>query len=143
MKKYSFKINGNAYDVEVSEFDDNIVKLNVNGTEYEVEVDRKVTPPKTPKLVRPTQVTTPLPSLTAPKAVSPSGNKMISPLPGTIIEYHIREGDTVKNGQKLITLEAMKMENILYADKDGIIISINGRKGDTVKEGDTLLVIGA
>jgi len=143
MKKYSFKINGNAYDVEVNEFEDSIVKLNVNGTMYEVEVDRKVAPPKTPKLVRPTHANAPQPAVTGSKMTSPVGNKLICPLPGTIIEYHVREGDTIKTGQKLITLEAMKMENVLYADRNGTIVSISGRKGDAVKEGDTLLVIGA
>lgn len=143
MKKYSFKINGNPYEVEVNEFEDNIVKLNVNGTLYEVEVDRKVAQQKTPKLVQSTQAAQPQATLTAPKPPSTTGDKFLSPLPGTIIDYHVKVGDKVNVGQKLVTLEAMKMENVLNSDRNGTIVSISESKGGTVKEGDTLLVIGA
>jgi biotin carboxyl carrier protein len=55
---------------------------------------------------------------------------------------HVRQGDVVKIGQKLLVLEAMKMENNIEADKEGTVISINKNKGDSVMEGDVLIVIG-
>jgi biotin carboxyl carrier protein len=54
----------------------------------------------------------------------------------------VKEGDTVKIGQKLITLEAMKMENNINADKEGTVSSIKVKQGEQVMEGDLLIVIG-
>ena len=66
-----------------------------------------------------------------------------SPLPGVILGVHVKEGDLVKVGVKLITLEAMKMENNINSDKEGVIKSIKVRQGDSVLEGDVLIEIGA
>jgi biotin carboxyl carrier protein len=63
-------------------------------------------------------------------------------LPGVILDVHVREGDSVKVGQKLLTLEAMKMENNINADKEGKVVSMKVSKGDSVMEGDVLIVIG-
>ena len=63
-------------------------------------------------------------------------------MPGVILEIYVREGDTVKIGQKLIMLEAMKMENNINADKEGRVSLIKVSKGDNVMEGDILIVIG-
>jgi biotin carboxyl carrier protein len=80
------------------------------------------------------------------KTSSPSAPKgtgsIKSPLPGVILEMFVREGDIVKMGQKLLMLEAMKMENNIEADKAGKVISIMKQKGDAVMEGDILIVIG-
>jgi biotin carboxyl carrier protein len=74
---------------------------------------------------------------------APKGTGSIkSPLPGVILDVYVREGDTVKIGQKLIMLEAMKMENNINADKEGRVASIKVSKGDSVMEGDILIVIG-
>ena len=65
-----------------------------------------------------------------------------SPLPGIIINVHVKEGDVVKIGDKLLTLEAMKMENNINSDKEGKIIAVKVQKGDSVLEGDILVEIG-
>jgi len=65
-----------------------------------------------------------------------------SPLPGVILDIYVKVGDRVKVGQKLLTLEAMKMENLIESDKEGIIASIAKQKGDSVMEGDILISIG-
>ena len=67
---------------------------------------------------------------------------MKSPLPGVILDIFVKEGDTVKMGQKLLVLEAMKMENNIEADKAGKVISIMKTKGDAIMEGDVLMIIG-
>ncbi|MDD4394977.1 MAG: acetyl-CoA carboxylase biotin carboxyl carrier protein subunit, partial [Bacteroidales bacterium] len=64
-----------------------------------------------------------------------------SPLPGTILDIFVREGEKVKSGQHIILLEAMKMENNIDAPKDGTITSINVQRNDSVMEGDLLLTI--
>ncbi len=146
MKKFKFTINGNQYDTEIVTIEDNIAEVVVNGTHYTVEVDRSIPITKTPKIMRsvavPSTDTHPSVSKTAsPSAPKGTGN-IKSPLPGVILELHVREGDSVKIGQKLITLEAMKMENNINADKEGKVVSIKVGKGDSVMEGDILLVIG-
>ncbi len=146
MKRFKFTINGNQYETEVLSIEDNVAEIEVNGTKYFVEVNRDIKPTKTPKLVRTVAVpsTDVVPSLAkTSRPDSPKGAGSIkSPLPGVILEVLVREGDMVKLGQKLLVLEAMKMENNIEADKPGKVTSILKHKGDAVMEGDVLIVIG-
>jgi biotin carboxyl carrier protein len=146
MKNFKFTINGNEYDAEIIGIEDNTAEVSVNGVTYSVEIDRKLQAIKTPKLVRtlavPSTDSHPSVSKTAnPSAPKGTGN-IKSPLPGVILEIYVREGDNVKIGQKLLMLEAMKMENIINADKEGRVSTIKVGKGDSVMEGDILIVIG-
>jgi len=146
MKKFKFTINGNQYETEVLSIEDNIAEIEVNGTLYKVEVDKTMKTTKTPKLVRQTVVPSTDSHPSVAKTSSPAGPKgagsIKSPLPGVILEMFVREGDTVKMGQKLLMLEAMKMENNIEADKAGKVVSILKHKGDSVMEGDVLIIIG-
>ena len=146
MKKFKFTINGNEYEVEIKNVEDNIAELEVNGTPYTVEVDKAIQTTKTPKLVRAASIPSTDSHPAVAKTSSPAGPKgsghIKSPLPGVILEVHVKVGDMVKAGQKLITLEAMKMENSIDSDKEGKIISIEKHKGDSVMEGDVLINIG-
>lgn len=65
-----------------------------------------------------------------------------TPLPGVILEISVKVGDTVKRGQKVAILEAMKMENVINADRDGKVTEIKVNKGDSVLEGADILIIG-
>lgn len=146
MKSFKFTIQGNKYDVNILNVEENIAEVEVNGTAYKVEVDKKITTTKTPKLVRtvavPSTETTPSQLKTSAPG-SPKGTGYIkSPLPGVILDVYVKEGDTVKIGQKLILLEAMKMENNINADKEGIVKSVKVKKSDSVLEGDVLIEIG-
>ena len=67
---------------------------------------------------------------------------LLSPLPGVITAISVNVGDTVKIGQKVLALEAMKMENNINADKDGKVLEIKVSKGDSVLEGTELIIIG-
>ncbi|MEW6653962.1 MAG: biotin/lipoyl-containing protein [Bacteroidota bacterium] len=147
MKKFKLTINGNPYEVDIVSVDYNAAEVEVNGTRYQVEVDRQIQTTKTPKLVR--SVVSPstdvVPSVA--KTSSPAAPKGVgfikSPLPGVILNIKVKEGDIVKVGDKLITLEAMKMENNVNSDKEGKIVSIKVRQGDSVLEGDLLIEIGS
>lgn len=146
MKKYKLTINGNIYEVEIQNIEDNIADVDVNGTVYKVELDKALETVKTPKLVRSVSVPSTDSSPSIAKTSSPSQPKgtgsIKSPLPGVILDIHVREGDMVKVGQKLLTLEAMKMENNINADKEGRVVTLKVSKGDSVMEGDILIVIG-
>jgi len=147
MKSFKFSIHGNEYNVSILNVEENIVDVEVNGTLYKVEVEKSIATTKTPKIVRPTAI----PSTDTPKgsektqstSTKPSqGYKVLSPLPGVILEIMVKPGDIVTVGQRLLLLEAMKMENHIDADKTGKITSINIAKGDNVMQGDVLLIIG-
>ena len=146
MKKFSFTINGNEYDVEIKNVEDNNAEVEVNGFTYAVQFDRSLQSTKTPKLVRtesvPSTDITRSEQKTSSASVPKGGAQMKSPLPGVILDVYVNVGDTVKYGDKILCLEAMKMENIINADKDGKIIAIKVKKGDSVMEGDVLVEIG-
>jgi glutaconyl-CoA/methylmalonyl-CoA decarboxylase subunit gamma len=146
MKNFKFTINGNEYDAEIVGIEENTAEVSINGVTYSVEIDRKLQTTKTPKLVRTMAVPSTDSHPSVSKTASPSAPKgtgsIKSPLPGVILDIFVREGDMVKIGQKLLMLEAMKMENNINADKEGRVTSIKVGKGDSVMEGDILIVIG-
>jgi glutaconyl-CoA/methylmalonyl-CoA decarboxylase subunit gamma len=146
MKKFKFTIQGNPYEVEIVKVEDNEAVVLVNGTALNVNVDKDMTPSKTPKLVRtpavPSTDSSPSISRTNPPGGRKGAGVIKSPLPGTIIAINVAVGDTVKIGQKLIVLEAMKMENNINSDKEGVVSEIKVKKGQTVTEGQVMLLIG-
>lgn len=146
MKKFKFKIHGNQYEVEIVNIEDNIATIEINGTAYTVEVDKDLVPTKTPKLVRsvavPTTDTHPATSKTSTPGTPKGTGYIKSPLPGTVLEVLVKEGDHVKIGQRVLLLEAMKMENNINSDKEGRVVKIHKHKGDQVMEGDILIEIG-
>lgn len=147
MKKFKFKINGNQYDAEILSVEDNVAEVEINGSVYSVEVERNLQPVKTPRLIRSVSVPSTDISPSTAKTSSPGSPKgagtIKSPLPGVILEVFVNAGDTVSMGQRLLVLEAMKMENNIEADRAGVVVSISKQKGDSVMEGDILMVIGA
>jgi biotin carboxyl carrier protein len=146
MKNFKFTIQGNKYDVNILNVEDNVAEVEVNGATYKVELEKVFSQSKTPKLMRPVVVPETESDKSQLKTSAPASPKgagyVKSPLPGVILNVHVREGDKVKIGTKLITLEAMKMENNINADKEGIIKSIKIKPGDSVLEGDLLIEIG-
>ena len=142
MKKFSFIINGNNYDVEIQGFEENIAQVEVNGTQYNVEVQKDLKIPKTPTLVRaePPKPTTRESKI--PRNITQTTNIAIkAPLPGKIISVLVRPGEKVTMGQKLLTMEAMKMENNVLSEKNGIIRLVNVKPGDNVAQNDVLVEI--
>jgi biotin carboxyl carrier protein len=136
MNKFKFTIRGNEYDVEITSIEDNLATLEVNGTPYEVEIQQEKKQTKTPTLVRKVIKET---SKVVEKKEGGSASPVKAPLPGTITEIKVNQGDIVKKGQVLIIMEAMKMENNVLAEKDGVIEKINVKPGDAVLQGDVLI----
>lgn len=138
MKNFKFTINGQTYDVEIKQFEDNNASIEVNGTEYNIELHNevKIAAPKTPKLV--TKAANLQDGESFMKKVS-AGSGIKSPLPGVIMEVHVKVGDSVKRGQKVLTMEAMKMHNDVLAEKEGTVKTIKASAGQSVMEGDVLV----
>lgn len=142
MKQYKYKINGNLYNVTVNDIEENIARVEVNGTPYTVELDKPVKAAPKP-VTRPAsapKTSTGAPVVARPAATS-SKSGIKSPLPGVILDIKVKEGDTVKKGQLIAILEAMKMENNINADKDGVVSAVKVNKGDSVLEGTDLIII--
>lgn len=144
MNEYKIKINGNEYVVAIKDTDGEKAVVSVNGSEYNIEMEKKIGAKPVQKIAQPTVPVNAAPA--APKAAAPrpaagAGAGVTSPLPGVILEVYVKEGDVVKAGQKVVMLEAMKMENIIEAEQDGTVSKVNVSKGHNVLEGDVLITI--
>ncbi len=140
MKKFKFTINGNDYAVDVHGIEENLARLEVNGTPYNVELHRQIKSSKTPTLVR--------------SAIKAAGQylilqrgKEVHPIPSwplcqaAITKLEVGKGDIVKKGQLLLIMEAMKMENRVLADRAGVVEIIRVHQGDVVLQGDVIMEI--
>ncbi len=124
MKKYQITVNGNVYEVEVEE----------------VSAGAATAPVATPV---PAPIAAPKAAPAASKATAPAaGSKPVtSPMPGTILEVKVNAGQTVKRGETLFILEAMKMENEIPAPEDGVVASVDTTKGASVATGAVLATL--
>jgi len=166
MKEYKIRINGNEYNVAINGIQNSVADVTVNGVSYSVELENggaEGVPPAnratlgtvrggtvnevnggversetfvggTPSAPAKSSDATAAPAATSGKAVK-------SPLPGVIIEVSVKEGDSVKRGQKIAVLEAMKMENDILAPQDGTVAKVCVNKGDSVLEGAVIAQI--
>ena len=113
-------------------------RVTVNGTVYEVDVEdisgaAPVAAPAAAPAAAP---------VAAPVSAPAGGEQVTSPMPGNILAVNVAAGDTVRKGQVLMILEAMKMENEIMCPCDGKIVSVSVTKGATVESGTLLCVIG-
>lgn len=139
MKKFKFTIKGNDYEVKINDIEDNIAHIEVNGSEYNIELHREVKQAsKTPKLVRKPVEKRPGEG-TITKSAGGGGIKVQAPLPGNIFKILVKVGDEIKKGDNLLIMEAMKMENNVLAEKDGVVKTIKVNVGDAVLQGDVLI----
>ena len=113
-------------------------RVNVNGTVYEVELE-EITGGAA---AAPAAAAAPVATPAAPASAPAGGEQITSPMPGNILSVNVSAGDTVKKGQVLMILEAMKMENEIMAPKDGTVTQVLVAKGATVDTGAPLVVIG-
>lgn len=144
MKIFKYQINGSPYRVVVQKSDEESVELEVNGTPYVVELEqkKKKTISRIQRQVPSSDQKNVAPRPTVTRPAAPAGSTSINaPLPGVILDLRVNVGDTVKKGDTLLVLEAMKMENNIQATSDGKITKVSIQKGDSVLEGAELIVI--
>ena len=150
MKEFAFKLNGAEYKCAVEEIEAGKTKVTVNGKVYEVETEAAAPAPKPaakPAPVAPKPAAAPA---AAPKAETKAnsqeptanGQQVKSPLPGSVIKVLVAEGQAVKKGDTLLTLESMKMENAIMAEADGTVKQIAVTPGQNVMQDDLLIVLG-
>lgn len=119
--------------------------ITVNGTTYEVDVEEVggAAPVMAAASPAPASTPAPAPKKAASPAVSgPAGAiKVTAPMPGTIVSVKVNVGDAVKADTVVAVLEAMKMENEIFAGKDGTISSVNVSGGNSVNSGDVIVTM--
>ena len=157
MKEYKYKVNGVDYTVNINSVEGNMANVTVNGVSYDIEMEKPVAAPKAtpapapaPKAApaaapkaAPAPTPAPAPKAAPAPAAAPAGGKALkAPLPGVIKDIKVAVGDQVTEGQVVLILEAMKMENEINAECDGTITAISVNKDDSVLEGTVLLTIG-
>ena len=151
MSQYKFSINGKAYEVTVKSIEGGNASVNVNGVDYNVAIEQGGEPAleehATLGSVRggtvsganggasQSEASAKAAPAATPAAPAGAGKKIVSPLPGVIIDVCVKEGDSVKRGAKIAVIEAMKMENDILAEADGTVSAIYIKKGDSVLEG--------
>lgn len=119
-------------------------RITLKGKTYEVEVERGEAmildeyDAKAPVPAAPAAAPTAAPAPAAPTA---AGTVVTAPLPGNVLAINVKPGESVKAGQTLLLIEAMKMENEVVAPCDGVVKQLAVSKGALVATGDTLLVI--
>ena len=157
MKEYKYKINGNEYSVAIIDLEGDKAAVEVNGVSYQVDIlTEGYTAPAPRPAAKPAAAPAPAPAAApaAPQPIAPAaapaaepapagkGTAVQSPLPGVILDIKVAVGDTVKAGQTVAILEAMKMENSINAECDGVITAIKVAKGDNILEGSDIVIIG-
>ena len=123
--KYVVNLNGKNYEVEVNECE----AVVTNVANAPAAVAAPVAAPAAPA------------AAPAPVAVSAEGKHVIAPMPGTILDVKVQNGQAVKAGDVMFVLEAMKMENDIVAPADGVVKQIIATKGSTVDTDEVLAVI--
>ncbi|MBO7458657.1 MAG: biotin/lipoyl-binding protein [Paludibacteraceae bacterium] len=147
MKEFTFKINGAEYKCAVEEIEAGKTNVTVNGKVYTVETEapKAAAPaPKSAAAPAPKPAAPAAPKAEAPKPAAPvaGGVQVKSPLPGSVIKVLVSEGQAVKKGDTLLTLESMKMENAIMAEQDGTVKQIAVSAGQNVMQDDLLIVLG-
>ena len=146
MKEFTFKINGAEYKCAVEEIEAGKTNVTVNGKVYTVETEAPAAPAPKPvakPAPAPKPAAAPAPKAEAKPAAAPAaGMQVKSPLPGSVIKVLVTEGQAVKRGDTLLTLESMKMENAIMAEQDGTVKQIAVTPGQNVMQDDLLVVFG-
>jgi biotin carboxyl carrier protein len=147
MKKFDFNINGNDYNVHIKSVEGDIAEIEVNGTPYTVNIKQEIKTTKTPILVRKEAQSKQADQRVAENlkpvssGVKPSSKTIKSPLPGNVFKVLVSEGETFKEGDVLMVVESMKMENNILAERSGKIIKVCAPAGKAVLQDEVLFEV--
>ena len=145
MKKFKFTIAGQPYDTTVNEIEPNVCEVTVNGTVFQVEIEKQETVKKKPVIApRPAATATGAAVSASKPAAAPAsaGTTVVkSPLPGSIVKVMVQAGQDIKKGDTLLTMESMKMENVIASEVTGKVKSVLVQPGQNVMQDDKLVEI--
>lgn len=142
MKTYKMKINGEKYDARIKKYKSDQVIIEVNGIDYEIELEK--TDRRKTEIVRSQKTQPALDVVKIPsKPVVTSAGSVLAPIPGLILRILVKNGDNVNAGDPVLILEAMKMESEIASTATGIISKVHVKEGASVQEGEVLIEVGA
>ena len=145
MKKFKFTIAGQPYDTTVNEIEPNVCEVTVNGTVFQVEIEKQETVKKKPVVApRPAATATGAAVSASKPAAAPAstGTTVVkSPLPGSIVKVMVQAGQDIKKGDTLLTMESMKMENVIASEVTGKVKNVLVQPGQNVMQDDKLVEI--
>ena len=142
MKEYKYKIDGKEYSVEICNVENNMADISVNGETFKVEIETETINEMKASHVNSTAKKENVENrVSEASSIINEANAVKAPLPGVITDIKVNVGDTVKVGDTVIVLEAMKMANNLEAEKDGKVTVICVKVGESVMEDTPLVVI--
>ncbi|MDV7140041.1 biotin/lipoyl-containing protein [Maribacter sp. TH_r10] len=136
MKHFNFNIQNNNYNVKILSHEGNIIEMEVNGTSYSVKMKEETKKAKTPTLVRAASKRPAEPLKVNPGS---SKTKIVAPIPGVVLSLDVKVGDTIKVGDRLLVLEAMKMENNIASEKAGTVTAVNVSVGQQVLQNEVMI----
>jgi len=137
MKKFHFRVNGNFYEVELLKVEDTVSGI----TNFQPSVPVVENQASAETITEPVKVAEVLKPVTKSSSASAKG-AIKSPLPGIVRSIDVKVGDKVKKHDKVMVIEAMKMDNGITSEVEGIVVSINVSEGEQVLEGDILIEVG-
>ncbi len=148
MKKFDLVINNKHYVVEIENIGYENAEVIVNGTEFQVTINRDMNNVENniPKIVshfEENKDKVPKAQVTTPKGVDTSMMNVKAPMPGLILQILVKVGDTVKSGQPVIKMEAMKMENEVRSPENGVVTEIHVNPQENVAEGEIMISLGS
>lgn len=138
MKEFKFLINGHSYEVAVNEIENQLAEVTVNGTTFQVQIEKEQKAAVAPiRRIQSASVTTQTVAATQAKGIQ----TVKSPLPGSIVKVNVKVGDQVKAGDELLTMESMKMENSIKSEYTGVVKAVLVEAGKNVMQDDKLIEI--
>ncbi len=144
MNTYKFKIYGHEFETRVVRRDEDEVVISVNGQEYKAYLEptkRQMQVKAMPKVTRPAVTQAEGLKKTAAPSEAKGAGVVKAPLPGLILKVTVKEGDSVKAGDTVCIMEAMKMQNTISAPMSGVVSKVSAAEGQSVLESAELLVI--
>ncbi|MFP6891604.1 MAG: biotin/lipoyl-containing protein [Nitrospinota bacterium] len=133
MKKFKITVEDKTYEIaaERDAADPSLMRISVDGKAHTVRIEEEEAPQRS---------SGPRPAATPPPR-SGGGGKIIAQLPGTVLSVDVSEGDSVSAGDKVLVIEAMKMENIITTEVGGAVLAVHVKEGDKVEAGQELVEI--
>lgn len=148
MKKFNFTISGDDFAVNVKKVEGGIADIEVNGTPYSIQIHQEIKTTKTPVVLVRKEVQTKQGDdrakenmMPISESKRPSAKTIKSPLPGKIIKVNVAIGDSFKEGDIILIMESMKMENNIQAERSGKVVKVCAPAGNTVLQDEILFEI--
>ena len=145
--KITVKVDNQTFDVNVGDLNTRPVIATIDGQTFEVYPEQVIKPaPSIASVpVASVPIASPMPAAASPALVTPASagaSSLKAPIPGVIITISVKDGDTIKKGQELCVLEAMKMKNSLKSPRDGKVTNVKAKVGEHVQKDAILIEIG-